>query len=123
MINSLYYSDETLLRWRESDRGVKMPRRRSKQPYKPKVEYKYTIKDIAELAGMTRNALGVAKVHGKIDPGDFKSVVSFLIRRIIDRRLSGDLFAPVARTGKRVKSGESGIRRTRKRDRKTTGRK
>jgi len=100
-----------------------MPRRRSKQPYKPKVEYKYTIKDIAELAGMTRNALGVAKVHGKIDPGDFKSVVSFLIRRIIDRRLSGDLFAPVARTGKRVKSGESNIRRTRKRDRKTTGRK
>jgi len=48
-------------------------------------------------------------------------VVSFLIRRIIDRRLSGDLFAPVARTGKRVKSGESGIRRTRKRDRETTG--
>ena len=100
-----------------------MPRKGAKPPYKPKVEYKYTIKDIAELAGMTRNALGVAKVHGKIDPGDFKSVVSFLIRRIIDRRLSGDLFAPVARTGKRVKSGESGIRRTRKRDRKTTGRK
>ncbi len=100
-----------------------MPRRRSNQPYKAKAEYKYTIKDIAELAGMTRNALGVAKVHGKIDPGDFKSVVSFLIRRIIDRRLSGDLFAPVARTGKRVKSGESVTRRTRKRDRKTTGRK
>lgn len=100
-----------------------MPRKGSKPPYKPKVEYKYTIKDIAELAGMTRNALGVAKVHGKIDPGDFKSVVSFLIRRIIDRRLSRDLFAPVARTGKRVKSGETGIRRTRKRDRETTDRK
>ena len=47
---------------------------------------------------MTRNALGVAKVHGKIDPGDFKSVVSFLTKRIIDRHLSGDLFAPVARS-------------------------
>ncbi len=87
-----------------------MPRRGSKQPYKPKVEYKYTIKDVAELAGMTRNALGVAKAHGKIDPGDFKSVVSFLTRRIIDRRLSGDLFAPGARPGKRVKKGKSGAR-------------
>ena len=64
-----------------------MPRKGSKQPYKPRVEYKYTLKDIAELAGMTRNALNVAKVHGKIDPGDFKSVVSFLMRRIIDNRL------------------------------------
>jgi len=100
-----------------------MPRRGSKQPYKPKVEYKYTVKDVAELAGMTRNALGVAKVHGKVDPGDFKSVVSFLTRRIIDRRLSGDLFTPEVRTGKRMKSSESGIRRIRKRHRKTTGRK
>jgi len=98
-----------------------MPRKSSKQLYRPKKEYRYNVRDIAGLAGMTRNALGVAKVHGKIDPGDFKSVVSFLIRRIIDRRLSGDLFAPVARKGKRVKSGESGIRRTRKRDRETTG--
>ena len=100
-----------------------MPRKSSKQLYRPKKEYRYNVRDIAGLAGMTRNALGVAKVHGKIDPGDFKSVVSFLIRRIIDRRLSGDLFTPVARTGKRLKSGESGIRRTRKRERKTTGRK
>ena len=100
-----------------------MPRLGSKQLYRPKKEYRYNVRDIAELAGMTRNALGVAKVHGKIDPGDFKSVVSFLIRRIIDRRLSGDLFAPVARTGKRVKSGQSGIRRIRKRHRKTTRRK
>jgi hypothetical protein len=100
-----------------------MPRKGSRQPYRPKKEYQYNVGDIAELAGMTRNALGVAKVHGKIDPGDFKSVVSFLIRRIIDRRLSGDLFAPVVRTGKSVKSGESGVRRTRRRDRKTTGRK
>jgi hypothetical protein len=61
-----------------------------KQPYKPKVEYKYTLKDIAELAGVTRNALGVAKVRGKIDPGDFKSVVSFLTRRITDKHLAGD---------------------------------
>jgi hypothetical protein len=91
----------------ESDRGVKMSRRRSKQPYKPKVEYKYTVKDIAELAGMTRNALGVAKVHGKIDPGDFKSVVSFLTRRIIDNRLTGDLFTPAGRTAKKMKGSKT----------------
>ena len=84
-----------------------MPRRGSKQPYKPKVEYKYTVKDIAELAGMTRNALGVAKVHGKIEPGDFKSVVSFLTRRIIDNRLTGDLFTSTARTTKRIKGRKS----------------
>ena len=84
-----------------------MPRRGSKQPYKPKVEYKYTIKDIAELAGMTRNALGVAKVHGKIEPGDFKSVVSFLTRRIIDNRLTGDLFTPAVRAAKRMKGSKS----------------
>jgi hypothetical protein len=83
-----------------------MPRRGSKQPYKPKVEYKYTVKDIAELAGMTRNALGVAKVHGKIEPGDFKSVVSFLTRRIIDHRLTGDLFIPAARAAKRMKGSK-----------------
>jgi hypothetical protein len=84
-----------------------MLRRGSKQPYKPKVEYKYTIKDIAELAGMTRNALGVAKVHGKIEPGDFKSVVSFLTRRIIDNRLTGDLFTPAAGTAKGMKGSKS----------------
>jgi hypothetical protein len=84
---------------------VKMPRKGSKPPYKPKVEYRYTIKDIAELAGMTRNGLGVAKVHGKIEPGDFKSVVSFLTRRIIDRRLAGDFFASAAREAKRVRGG------------------
>jgi hypothetical protein len=55
-----------------------MPRKEAKHPYKPKREYRYTLKDIAELAGMTRNAVNVAKVRGKIDPGDFKSVVSFL---------------------------------------------
>jgi hypothetical protein len=100
-----------------------MPRRGSKQPYKPKVEYKYTIKDIADLAGLTRSALNVAKVRKKIDPGDFKSVVSFLTKRIIDRRLSGDLFAPVARSGKRVKEGKSGARRSRRGTQKTAGRK
>jgi len=84
-----------------------MPRKGSKPPYKPKVEYKYTIRDIAELAGMTRNALGVAKVHGKIEPGDFKSVISFLTRRIIDNRLTGDLFTPAAQTAKRVKGSKS----------------
>ena len=84
-----------------------MPRKGSKQPYKPKVEYKYTIQDVAELAGTTRNSLNVAKVRGKIDPGDFKSVVSFLVRRIIDKRLEGDLFAPAVRTGKRVRRSKS----------------
>lgn len=59
-----------------------MPRKGSKNPYKPRIEYMCNIKDIAELAGVTRNALNVAKVHGKIGPGDFRSVVSFLIRRI-----------------------------------------
>ena len=72
-----------------------MPRKGSKQPYKPKKEYQYTVKDIAELAGMTRTALHVAKVRGKIDPGDFKSVISFLTRRIIDKRLRGDLFGRI----------------------------
>ena len=84
-----------------------MPRKGSKPPYKPKVEYKYTIKTIAELAGMTRNALGVAKVHGKIEPGDFKSVISFLTRRIIDNRLTGDLFTPTAQTAKRAKGSKT----------------
>jgi len=100
-----------------------MPRRGAKQPYKPKVEYKYTVKDIAELAGMTRNALGVAKVHGKIEPEDFKSVVSFLVRRIIDKRLSGDLFAPAGRIRKRVRKGKGGNQVSRRKTRKTAGRK
>ena len=100
-----------------------MPRRRSKQPYKPKVEYKYTVKDIAELAGMTRNALGVAKVHGKIDPGDFKSVVSFLTRRIIGQRLAGDFFASAGREGKRVGRGKSRVQVSGKRPKKTARRK
>ena len=100
-----------------------MPRKGSKQSYKPKVEYKYTIKDIAELAGMTRNALGVAKVHGKIEPGDFRSVVSFLTRRIIDNRLTGDLFTPAARTGSRVKEGKNRANTSRKRIKKTARRK
>jgi hypothetical protein len=84
-----------------------MPRKGSKHPYKPKREYRYTVKDIAELAGITRNAVGVAKVYGKVDPGDFKSVVSFLTRRIIEKRLEGDLFTPAVRTAKRVKGGKS----------------
>jgi len=100
-----------------------MPRKGSRQLYRPKKEYRYNVRDIAELAGITRNALGVAKAHGKIDPGDFKSVVSFLTRRIIDRRLSGDLFAPAAQSGRRVKGGKVGARRTRRGTQKTTGRK
>ena len=98
-----------------------MPRRGSKQPYKPKVEYKYTVKDIAELAGMTRNALGVAKVHGKVDPADFKSVVSFLVRRIIDKRLRGDLFASSGRIRKRVRKGKRSNRVSRRKTRRTAG--
>jgi hypothetical protein len=80
-----------------------MPRKGSKQPYKPRVEYRYTVKDIASLAGMTRNALNVEKVRGKIDPADFKSVVTFLIKRIVGKRLEGDLFSPTAQVVKRVK--------------------
>ena len=99
-----------------------MPKKGSRHPYTPKKEYRYNVKDIAELAGMTRNAIGVAKAHGKVDPEDFSSVVSFLVRRIIDRRLSGDLFAPVARSGKRVKRTKSNVRRARRGTRKTTGR-
>ncbi len=90
-----------------------MPRKGSKHPYKPKKEYQYRIKDIAELAGMTRNTLNVAKVRGKIDPGDLKSVVSFLTRVIIERRLSGDLFASAARVAKRGR--RSGIQVSRNR--------
>ena len=100
-----------------------MLRRGSKQPYKPKVEYKYTIKDIAELAGMSRVALNVAKVRGKIDPGDFKSVVSFLTRRIIDNRLTGDLFTPGTRTEKRIKGSKSQAHVSRKKLKKSGRRK
>jgi hypothetical protein len=97
-----------------------MPRKESKPPYKPKREYRYTIKEIAELAGMTRKALSVAKFWGKVDPEDFKSVVSFLTRRIIDKRLKGDLFAPAARVAKR--GGRTGSQVSRKRPKKAVGR-
>jgi hypothetical protein len=100
-----------------------MPRKGFKHPYKPKKEYTYTVKDVAELAGITRNAIGVAKAHGKVDPGDFKSVVSFLVRRIIDKRLSGDLFAPAGRTRKRVRRGKGSDKVSRRKTRKTAGRK
>ena len=100
-----------------------MPRRGSKQPYKPKVEYKYTVKDIADLAGMTRNALGVAKIHGKIEPADFKSVVAFLVRRIIDNRLAGNIFAPPARRAKRMKGSKSRARVSARSPKKTRRRK
>ena len=100
-----------------------MPRKGSKQSYKPGVEYKYTLKDIAELAGMTRNVLTVAKVRGKIDPGDFRSVVSFLTRRIIHKHLAGDLFASAAREAKRVRRGKSRAHVSGKRLRKTARRK
>ena len=99
-----------------------MPRKGSQQPYKPKREYQYTVKDIADLAGMTRNALNVAKARGKIDPGDLKSVVSFLTRVIIERRLGGDLFVPTA-AAKRVGKGKRGIRVSGKKTKKATRRK
>ena len=78
-----------------------MPKKGSKPPYKPKVEYWYTVKDVAEAAGMTRRALSVEKFRGKVDPGDFKSMVSFLTRRIIEKRLEGNLFAPTGRVARR----------------------
>ena len=100
-----------------------MPRKGSKQPYKPRVEYKYTVKDIADLAGMTRIAVNVAKVRGKIDPGDFKSVVSFLVRRVIDKRLEGDFFTSAIGAGKRVSRGKSRVHILGKRPKKTARRK
>jgi hypothetical protein len=100
-----------------------MPRKGSKQPYKPRVEYKYTIKDIADLAGMTRIALNVAKVRGKIEPGDFKSVVTFLTRRIIDKRLEGDFYTPAVRVAKRVRRGKKQAHVSGKRSKKRARRK
>jgi hypothetical protein len=86
-----------------------MPRKESKRPYRPRIEYTYTIQDIAELAGTTRNSLGVAKVRGKIDPGDLRSVVSFLTRTIIEKRLSGDLFASATEGGRKGKKTKNGL--------------
>ncbi len=100
-----------------------MRRKGSKQPYKPRVEYKYTIKDIADLAGTTRNALNVGKVRGKVDPGDFKSVVSFLIKRIIDNCLRGNLFASARRPTKRGRGSRTRTQVGRRRHRKAGGRK
>ena len=100
-----------------------MPKKVSQEPYKPRREYRYTVKDIADLAGMTRNALNVAKARGKIDPGDFKSVVGFLTLTIIERRLSGDLFAPAARIKKSVAKGKRGTRVSGKKTKKAARRK
>jgi len=100
-----------------------MPRKGSKHPYKPRKEYTYTVKDIAELAGTTRNALNVAKVRGKIDPADFRSVVSFLTRIIIEKRLRGDLFVPIAGIKRRVKKGRRGNQVSGKKAKKAAGRK
>jgi hypothetical protein len=91
-----------------------MPGKGSKVPYKPKKEYAYTLQDVATLAGMTRNALNVAKVHGKIDPDDFRSVVTFLTKRIIQQRLSGDLFTATSPTKIRIKSIKTTRRKTKK---------
>ena len=101
---------------------VEMPRKGSKRPYTPKIEYTYTIQDIADLAGTTRNALGVAKVRGKLDPGDFRSVVSFLIRTIIEKRLRGDLFAFPAEAGRRGNKPKTGLPILGRRTKKATGR-
>ncbi len=78
-----------------------MPKKEFKPAQKRKIEYRYTVKDVAEAAGMTKNALVVAKARGKVDPGDFKSMVSFLTRRIIEKRLEGNLFAPAPRVARR----------------------
>jgi hypothetical protein len=87
-----------------------MPKKGFKPSYKPKIEYRYTVKDVAEAAGITRNALGVAKARGKVDPADFRSMVSFLIRVIIERRLRGNLFAHAVGVNRRVKKGGGVIR-------------
>ena len=100
-----------------------MSRKGLKHPYKPKREYKYTLKDIAEIAGMTRNALNVEKVRGKIDPGDFGSVVTFLIKRIIGKRLEGDLFTSAARVTKGARRRKSRAHAAEKRPKKTARRK
>jgi hypothetical protein len=97
-----------------------MSKKGSKPPYKPKIEYRYTVKDVAEAAGMTRNALGVAKAQGKVDPGDFKSMVSFLTRRIIEKRLEGNLFTPIARVARR--RGRTGSQVSAKRPKKAVRR-
>jgi hypothetical protein len=107
----------------EEPEEVRMPRKGSQSPYKPRREYRYTIKDIAELAGMTRRALSVAKARGKIDPGDLKSVVSFLTRVIVERRLRADLFVPSAGIRRRVKKGKRGTRVSGKKTKKAAGRK
>jgi hypothetical protein len=100
-----------------------MPKKGSKHPYKPKREYRYTVKDVAEAAGMTRNALGVAKARGKVDPGNFKSVVSFLTRAIIERRLRGNLFAHAVGVKRKVKKGRRSNQVSRKKAKKAAGRK
>ena len=99
-----------------------MPKKGSKQPYKPRREYIYTTKDVADLGGMTRNALNVAKAHGKVDPGEFKSVVAFLTRRIIDKHLSGDLFARAPRKERTAKKGGKSRRASGGKRKKATGR-
>jgi hypothetical protein len=99
-----------------------MPRKGSKHPYKPRREYRYSVKDIAELAGMTRNALNVAKVRGKIDPGNLRSVVSFLFRTIMERRFSGDLFVTAAGVEKRSKKRTKGTPVSRRKAKKAARR-
>jgi len=99
-----------------------MPKKGSKPPYKPKIEYRYTLKDVAETAGMTRNALNVAKVRGKVDPGNFRNMVSFLIRVIIERRLRGNLFAHAEGIKRRVTKGRMGNQVSRKKAKKAAGR-
>ena len=100
-----------------------MPKKGSKPPYKPKIEYRYTVKDIAEAAGVTRGALSLAKVRGKVDFGDFKSVVSFLTRAINERLLSGDLFAYAGGIKRRVRKGRKGNQVSRKKAKKAAWRK
>ena len=80
--------------------------------------YSYTVNGIADLAGMTRNTLNVAKARGKIDPGDLRSVVSFLTRILIDQRLSGDLFGLATRVKKAVEQGKRGAVASRKKTKK-----
>jgi hypothetical protein len=62
------------------------------------------------------------KFQGKIDHGDFKSVVSFLTRTIIEKRLRVDLFASTAEAGRRVKKTKNDLPVLGRKTKKVTGR-
>jgi len=48
------------------------------------------------------------EVRGKVDPGNFRNMVSFLTRVIIERCLRGNLFAHAVGVKRRVTKGRRG---------------